>query len=228
MAKNNFSTCVEYVIKSEGSQYTNDPHDPGGPTKWGITLTDVRLHIKHNATANDVKRLTKGQAITVYREKYWDAMNCDDLPAGLDYTVFDYGVNSGIGRSGALLRKMMDMPVKPPTVTNKVGLNTWEYDVDKFIILFNTERLCFLYALGNWRYFGRGWGKRVISVRNLSRAMDNPFKEGNMLFWQEGPAYGPGKGMDVSEHRASLEVPSPLVMASAFLGGLVALRNRRT
>lgn len=229
MAKNNFSACVEYVIKSEGSEYTNDPHDPGGPTKWGITLTDVRLHIKKGATANDVRRLTKGQAITVYREKYWDALNCDDLPAGLDYSVFDYGVNSGIGRSAALLRKLMEMPVKPSTVTDKVALSTGDYDIDKFIILFNTERLCFLHDLRIWEYFGKGWGRRVVSVKKISRAMDNPFMEGSVLIWKEGPSFGPGKGVDVPAKDAyNLEIPSPLTMAFAWMGGAIALRNRRT
>jgi hypothetical protein len=53
--------------------------------------------------------MPKWFAEKVYDAKYWDALNCDLLPAGLDYAVCDYGVNSGIGRAGKVLRRLLDM-----------------------------------------------------------------------------------------------------------------------
>jgi lysozyme family protein len=44
------------------------------------------------------------EAKEIYRTTYWDALRCDELPAGVDYPVFEYGVNSGIGSSGRVLR----------------------------------------------------------------------------------------------------------------------------
>ncbi len=34
-------------------------------------------------------------------------MRCDELPAGLDYAVFDFGVNSGISRAVKFLQRLI-------------------------------------------------------------------------------------------------------------------------
>ena len=36
---------------------------------------------------------------TIYRQEYWDAMACEELPTGFDLCVFDAAVNSGVGRA---------------------------------------------------------------------------------------------------------------------------------
>ena len=46
-------------------------------------------------------------AAKIYRARYWDALRCDELPAGLDYAVFDYGVNSGIGRAAKVMARLL-------------------------------------------------------------------------------------------------------------------------
>jgi lysozyme family protein len=51
-----------------------------------------------SATAADVEAMPLAVAQQIYDRHYWDPQRCDDLPAGLDYSMFDYGVNSGIGR----------------------------------------------------------------------------------------------------------------------------------
>ena len=95
MVATNYNYALEQVLLSEGG-YTNDPRDPGGPTNFGITIYDYRAYINHAGTATDVKNMTKAQAAAIYKSKYWDAVNGDNLPSGVDYCVSDYGVlNSG-------------------------------------------------------------------------------------------------------------------------------------
>lgn len=148
--KNNYDYCLREVLKSEGG-YTNDPNDKGGPTNFGITLADYRLYINKAGTAEDVQKMSLDQAKSIYRAKYWGAMKCDDLPSGLDYTVFDYGVNSGIKRA--------------ISVNNQYATIT---DPIKRINAINDERLHFLHNIRNgtdWVHFGRGWNARVARVR---------------------------------------------------------------
>ena len=102
----NFAKSLDYTLGWEGG-YTNHPSDPGGPTNWGITIHDVRRFLNPKATAADVKRLTKAQASKIYKEKYWDLQHCEMMPGGLDFAMFDYGVNSGIGRSQKALQKIL-------------------------------------------------------------------------------------------------------------------------
>lgn len=166
MVASNFNFCLRKVLGHEGG-YCNDAGDPGGPTKYGITIIDVRKYIKKNATANDVKAITLAQAETIYREKYWNVNRCNDLPSGLDYTIFDYGVNSGVGRSARVLNALLDC--KSGAVINDLTLMAVKRrDVRSLIINVNSERLAFLKRLSTWRLFGNGWGRRVSEVRAVS------------------------------------------------------------
>ena len=103
MAAWTYDEALRRLLAHEGG-YTNHPSDPGGPTNFGITIYDYRKYVKPNATAADVRAMTVGEAKAIYRKRYWDAQRCDELPAGVDYAVFDYGVNSGIGRSRKVLQ----------------------------------------------------------------------------------------------------------------------------
>ena len=145
----NYNYALQQVLKSEGG-YTNDPKDPGGPTNFGITIADYRMYVNKNATATDVKNMHLADAQTIYRSKYWNAVNGDTLPSGVDYCVFDYGVNSGVGRA------------------NKVYNRLKSSDAKGTINVICDERLQFLQSLSTWSHFGKGWGSRVASVRQNS------------------------------------------------------------
>ncbi len=113
MTARNFDEALRRVLREEGG-YTAHPSDPGGPTNFGITIHDARKYWKSSATADDVKALPLEVAKWIYRHKYWDAMRCDELPDGIDYCVFDYGVNSGIGRAPKVLRRVLGLPDNAP------------------------------------------------------------------------------------------------------------------
>lgn len=175
MASQNFAECLRRVLLSEGG-YTNNPRDPGGPTNWGITLLDARLHWKPNATADDVRDMPKEVAVQIYKPKYWDALSGDSLPSGLDYTVFDYGVNSGITRTGRVLRAVLGLPHSDALwAVDATVLNALQgADVTAVIDAVNAERLQFLMRLPTWPTFGNGWGRRVVAVKAFSRHLAEP------------------------------------------------------
>lgn len=152
--KQNYQDCLSRVLQDEGG-YTNDPRDPGGATNYGITIADYRMYVNSSGTPKDVKNMTQDQAKVIYKSKYWDKVNGDNLPSGVDYTVFDYGVNSGVGRS------------------NKVYNKLKQTDSIKTINAINDERLSFLHSLGTWSTFGKGWGPRVGRVRQHSIDLAN-------------------------------------------------------
>jgi lysozyme family protein len=168
--KSNYDVCEARVLESEGG-YTNDPHDPGGPTNWGITIFDARMYWKKDATADDVRHMPLSVAQAIYKAKYWDALNCDALPSGLDYTVFDYGVNSGIHRSGKVLRETLKLDPTDWRVTSEVLEKLQHSNVPAVIAQINHERLQFLQSLKIWATFGHGWGIRVASVEAYSQKL---------------------------------------------------------
>ena len=168
MAASSYDEALRRVLAHEGG-YTNNPSDPGGPTNFGITIFDYRRYVKPNATAADIRDMKLGEAKAIYRKRYWDAMACDKLPAGVDYAVFDYGVNSGIARAGKVLRRCLGLSAdtpEPQTIAAATAM-----DCKKLIAAICDERLLFLRSLKTWNVFGRGWRARVAEVKAAALAM---------------------------------------------------------
>ena len=84
--KNEFERAIQFVLKWEGG-YTNDPNDPGGETKFGIS--------KRSYPELDISKLTLKQAKEIYYQNYWLKAGCDELPFPFNIVVFDTAVNMG-------------------------------------------------------------------------------------------------------------------------------------
>lgn len=102
---NNFTKSLKLLAELEWSNrkdggYTNDPTDPGGETKFGISK---RAHPNV-----DIKNLTFDEACKIYIKEYWDACGCDSIPFPFCTIVFDTAVNCGTGRARDWMRKASD------------------------------------------------------------------------------------------------------------------------
>lgn len=97
--KDSWDRAIGFTLSWEGG-YTDNPDDPGGETNFGISK---RYH-----PDVDIKNLTKEQATAIYKEEYWEAMGCDDLPYPMDMVVFDSAVNPGQGATHGFLAKSGD------------------------------------------------------------------------------------------------------------------------
>jgi lysozyme family protein len=165
----NFPACLDIVLAKEGG-YVDHPADPGGATNLGITFATLSAWRGHPITKADVAALTKAEAGEIYRAKYWNPTRCADLPAGLDLAVFDYGVNSGVGRPARALQKILGVP--QDGVIGPVTLAAIKQrDPRELIEALCDERLRFLRSLPTWGVFGRGWTSRVEDVRVRARGM---------------------------------------------------------
>ena len=95
------------VINREGG-YVNHPDDRGGETRWGITHSVA----KDNGYDKEMKDFPIDMAIDIYGKKYWDRLKLDDISdisESLATILFDYGVNSGIGRVSNDLQRMLNV-----------------------------------------------------------------------------------------------------------------------
>jgi lysozyme family protein len=92
-----FQAAVSYVIQNEGTEYTNDPDDAGGPTKFGITLEDLIRWRKKPCTPDDVRNLTQDEAEQIYEAFYWNPMGLGQVSRpGIATAIMDCGVLDGI------------------------------------------------------------------------------------------------------------------------------------
>ncbi|MGA0539100.1 holin-associated N-acetylmuramidase [Neotabrizicola sp. VNH66] len=104
---------AEEVVVREGG-FVNDPDDPGGPTKYGVTLPTLRrLGIDINKDTRidiaDVRALTRAQAVEIYVEHYFTRPGIGGLPEALQPSVFDMYVNAGPNAVKVLQRLLTQM-----------------------------------------------------------------------------------------------------------------------
>jgi lysozyme family protein len=187
-----YPESIRRLLASEGG-YVNHPSDPGGPTNFGITLGDYRKYVKADAAAADVRAMRVEEAKAIYREKYWGAIRCDELPAGVDYCLFDYAVNSGTGRAPKVLQRVLGVAVTG-RVDDATLIAVRRQDSGALIQAICDERMRFLQGLKTWPVFGKGWSKRVTEVRNAALVMAG--KSFSSTPMREAPTTSaPGKGV---------------------------------
>ena len=88
---------IDQILSEEGSEYTDDPADGGGPTKYGITRADLATWRGRPVTPADVRDLTEEEARSIYLERYIEAPGFDKIAdPGLRNLVVDIGVNQGV------------------------------------------------------------------------------------------------------------------------------------
>ena len=95
----NFTLALTFSLRWEGGdKYTNDPVDPGGETKYGIS--------KRAYPDVDIKSLTLEEATLLYKKDYWDKAGCESMEKQLAIVVFDSAVNCGVGRTRSWLAEL--------------------------------------------------------------------------------------------------------------------------
>jgi lysozyme family protein len=167
--KENFDAALKAILHHEGG-FVNHPADPGGMTNLGVTKKVWEEWVGHEVDEKAMRALTPELVGPMYKAKYWDKIKGDDLPDGVDYTVFDAAVNSGPGRAAKWLQSCVgvepDGGIGPKTLAAVAAVAPAELVED-----YAKRRLSFLMDLPHWGTFGKGWGRRVAEVQNTASSM---------------------------------------------------------
>jgi lysozyme family protein len=181
MVANNFAPALACVLVHEGGK-DDDPVDPGGRTAYGVIQRRYTQYRKSKGLpSRDVWLITPDEREEIYKVYYWDVCRAADLPAGLDYCVFDACVNSGDGQAAKWLQRAInDVRARsgqgPIAVDGRIGDGTVQAaaaidDTDALIGFLSERRLAMLRNLKTWWRFGKGWSRRVAEVKKLSQAV---------------------------------------------------------
>lgn len=169
MASINFPTALEHLLRSEGG-FSNNPQDPGGITNRGVTKAVWEGWVGHDVTEDDMRNLSIADVSPLYQKKYWNAVQGDSLPNGVDYCVFDTAVNSGAGRAIKLLQRSIgvteDGAIGPKTLAAIIVV-----DPSTLVDNYCAARLAFLQSLSTFETFGKGWARRVSEVNTTAKEM---------------------------------------------------------
>lgn len=168
MTAANFPKCLAAVLLYEGG-FSNSPHDPGGTTMRGVTqrVYDAYRSSK-GSNRQSVQYITPAEVSEIYQKQYFDAIQGDALPSGLDECVFDEAVNSGPVR--AIKDLQTALGVKSDGQLGMVTLGAVQAINDRASLInrYCDNRLSFLHRLRTWQFFRKGWSNRIAAVRKLS------------------------------------------------------------
>lgn len=131
----NFENAVAFVLHHEGG-YVNDPKDPGGETKFGIS--------KRSYPNEDIANLTVDRAKEIYKRDYWVKAGCDALSDPLALVHFDTAVNCGLGTATRFSKECQG-------------------DYEKYLLC-RVEHYTTLAKKPNLRGFLLGWLNRVVDL----------------------------------------------------------------
>ena len=167
--------AFRFTMDAEGgATYTNDPRDPGGPTKYGVALNFDRGSIPDkdgngDVDARDVQLLEEADALVIYRDRYWRPGKCDALPDALALAHADTLYNIGPGAAPRILQRAVnacglgiavDGKIGPATIT---AIRSLEDDgrLGDLLRAQAAERLYYYKTRPGWPVYGRGWQART-------------------------------------------------------------------
>lgn len=154
----NFEKALALVLEHEGG-YVNHPRDPGGATNKGVTQAVYDAYRKVRGRGpQSVKYIAPAEVLAIYKFQYWDRVQGDFLPDGVDYAVFDFAVNSGVSRASKYLQAVVGV-----AQDGQIGARTLASigSPARVINALCDRRTGFLRQLATFATFGRGWTKRV-------------------------------------------------------------------
>jgi lysozyme family protein len=145
--------------------YTNDPNDPGGETKWGVS--------KKAHPEIDIKNLTLEKAREVAYANYWKPLRLDEIKSDfMAAELFDTAYNCGVGTAALVAQRALnflgedlaqDGILGPKTIAR---LNFWS-DKDPVTLFKCLNGFQFVYYVqcvksnpAQMKY-SRGWMKRI-------------------------------------------------------------------
>lgn len=123
----NFNKYFSDLIEHEGG-YVDHTNDPGGATKYGITLATWRAQGKDltgdgKIDKADVKVMTKQHALPIYKRAYWDTLKLDLVDSqSVAEIIFDHGVNAGVSRAAKMAQFILkNYFLKPVVIDGQFG-----------------------------------------------------------------------------------------------------------
>ena len=138
--------------------YVNNPADPGGETKYGIS--------KRSYPAEDIANLTLDRAKLLYQRDFWGPAGCDGLPDSLKFEMFDLAVNTSSPGNPKTAIRILQQAVGS-FVDGLLGPKTLQavqsMDQSRALRRLQALRLQYYTGLASFSTFGKGWTNRVAT-----------------------------------------------------------------
>ena len=150
--------AITLVLRLEGEE-TNDPDDPGGRTKYGLT--------QRTYPEIDFNALTEIQARAIYKVEWWDKYGYAQLPGAIAVLLFQLAVNIGPATAHSLLQRALadlGLPVQTDGILGPVTVKSahdYQYP-DVLEMMIRSSAIERYRRLGKPRFLA-GWVRRAMA-----------------------------------------------------------------
>jgi lysozyme family protein len=223
MTKANFAPSLKRLLVHEGGK-VDDPRDPGGRTNQGVTQRVYDMYRKtKKLAARDVYDMENAERDEIYRQRYWNVIKGDQLPAGIDYMIFDGSVNSGNVQSVKWVQRALGS-YYTGRIDGVMGESTLAAiedhpNHDELIERIAERRMLFLKALKHWPTYRKGWTARVASVEATAQAWATGSGMAPMAFFAAG---GDAKAFVEDGKPSPSKAPGDMATSGGIVSGVIA------
>ncbi|MGY9013696.1 MAG: glycosyl hydrolase 108 family protein [Rhodospirillales bacterium] len=175
---------IRWVIREEGGDtLTDDPIDPGGPTRYGIAENwNKGIQAQH---------LDLVTAEAILYKKYYQKSGCDHLTHGLALAVMDGAVNQGANGTVKRLQQAWNSSTHLPIQlvvdgifgkNSRIAMNeisspatyTFRLDLLMEFMALRGQRYGNIAANNPklWEKYGKGWMRRLIRCQHESARLE--------------------------------------------------------
>lgn len=211
-AEARFQACLAETLKWEGG-FSNDPYDPGGATMNGIIQKEYDAYrLRKGLPKQSVRNILKTERDEIYRTKYWDEVNADRLPPGVDLITFDFGVNAGPQRGIKCLQSALGVAADGHMgeITERALANC---DPAQVVVKMGQYRTSYYKSLKTFWRFGKGWLSRVDGTQSAALKMAGDVPAVPVAFMPPLP-----DAEQQSATQGKADVPPPASTASTSTG----------
>jgi lysozyme family protein len=210
-----FDLVFPELMKHEGG-YQNDASDPGNytggrigvgslvGTKYGISAGAMSNYLGRPATVADMQGVTQEFAKPFFRDRYWNPVNADNLPLGLDYAMADMSYHSGPSRAVRNLQNTLGTPTTGTLSMADYNAITAHGNPQALAGQYIANRRTFLQGLNNYEHNKNGWNARLDNIQNKLAEWNknSPINDWGRLHPPQ--VYNPSTGQFVSQEQLAI------------------------
>lgn len=161
--------CMDYLDKSikyilekfeGGGKIVNNPNDPGGLTKWGIS--------SHAYPDVDIEKLTLSKALKIIKNDYAKPIMFYEvcmINPRLAFYFLDFSIHSGSRQATKILQEIVNSPsdgFMGPNTLASIGKSNNTNLPQKYL----SKRMSFLSRTSVFSSFREGFINRILNISN--------------------------------------------------------------
>lgn len=162
------SVLAPFIRKWEGG-FANHPNDPGGATKWGVTLNTYRLFYGSYKSVEDLKNMTEYEWNNIFIRGFWDkALATQIVSQSVANMIVDWGWNAGMKTAIKAVQRILGCTADGIMGPITMGFINRANARDLFNKLYEARKKYYqnlVYKKPSMAVFYRGWINRIDDLK---------------------------------------------------------------